>query len=244
MGRDKDCEVTVSFENDKTTFTRVGSFRQMTLTEKMADPQSAVVTESVPATTKAAADMSFAVPRPQTSAEMFERQGSFRGFPTLNESVSPFKRTLSVRVNDLPSNVLRRQRPNTANAPTIPENEILNTDDLHKERENAKNGCVTSQESANTDSSFSSSSTCPAKLSNYQSNNNIGNGISNLANGVEDDSPIEAFDPFNANWASRLAKEEPAKLPVTNQVSFFATNHNNAAAKNPFAQDVIAKTFE
>ena len=45
-------QVTVSFENDKTTFTRMGSFRQMTLTEKMADPQSAVVTETVPVTPK------------------------------------------------------------------------------------------------------------------------------------------------------------------------------------------------
>ena len=61
-----------------------------------------------------------------------------------------------------------------------------------------------------------------------------------MANGVEDDSPIEAFDPFNANWASRMAKEEPAKIPVTNTVSLFSTN----GAKNPFAQDVIAKTFE
>ena len=46
-------QVTVSFENDKTTFTRMGSFRQMTLTEKMADPQAAVVPETVPATSKA-----------------------------------------------------------------------------------------------------------------------------------------------------------------------------------------------
>ena len=79
--------------------------------------------------------------------------------------------------------------------------------------------------------------------------------MANLANGVEEDSPIEAFDPFNANWASRLAKEEPAKIPVTNHVSLFAANRNNAvitnaavnanaASKNPFAQDVIAKTFE
>jgi len=218
----------------------------MTLTEKMADPQSAVVTESVPVTNKTPTELPFAVPRPQTSAEMFERQGSFRVFPSLNETVSPFKRQMSLRVNDLPSNVQRRQRSNTANAPTIPENEILNTDDFNTTRENVNNGMVASEDSANTGSGLSTSSTCPAKLSNFQSNNNIGNGTANLANGVEDDSPIEAFDPFNANWASRLAKDEPAKLPVTNQVSLFSTNHNNAAAtkNNPFAQDVIAKTFE
>merc|ERR1711872_1061183 len=95
-------------------------------------------------------------------------------------------------------------------------------------------------------------------LSIPQSNNNVGNGITNLANGT-DDSPIEAFDPFNANWAARLAKDglakedltkdglakdvlakEPAKIQVTNH-ALLTTNYN---AKNPFAQDVIAKTFE
>ena len=66
--------------------------------------------KSHPMSIPSAAELPFAVPRPQTSAEMFERQGSFRVFPTLNETVSPFKRQMSLRVNDLPSNVQRRQR--------------------------------------------------------------------------------------------------------------------------------------
>ena len=37
---------------------------------------------------------------------MLERQGSFRGFNQLNQA-SPFKRQLSLRVNDLPSNLER-----------------------------------------------------------------------------------------------------------------------------------------
>jgi len=227
----------------------MGSFRQMTLTEKMADPQAAVVPETVPVTTKAAPELPFAVPRPQTSAEMFARQGSFRAFPTLNETVSPFKRQLSLRINDLPSNVQRRQRSNTANALTIPENEILNTDDINQESETVNKGLTT--ESANAGFSLSSSVTCPTKLSNYQSNNNIGNGnaanvdegkkgITNTAND-EEDSPIESFDPFNAHWAARLAKEESAKTPLSSNQTLTVAGRNST---NPFAQDVTAITFE
>lgn len=49
-----------------------------------------------------------AVSRPHATVQMLERQGSFRGFQKLSES-SPFKRQLSLRVNELPS-TLERQR--------------------------------------------------------------------------------------------------------------------------------------
>lgn len=43
--RDKDVvqTVTVTYSNDKTSFTRMGSFRQTTLTDKIVDPQSAII---------------------------------------------------------------------------------------------------------------------------------------------------------------------------------------------------------
>ena len=50
----------------------------------------------------------YAVQRPHASADMLERQGSFRGFTRLAES-SPFKRNISLRLNELPS-TLERQR--------------------------------------------------------------------------------------------------------------------------------------
>lgn len=48
----------------------------------------------------------FAIERPHATPSMLERQGSFRGFTQLNQA-SPFKRQLSLRVNDLPSNLER-----------------------------------------------------------------------------------------------------------------------------------------
>lgn len=53
-------------------------------------------------------DNPFALQRPHASADFVERQGSFRNFPRLAES-SPFKRNVSLRVNELPS-TLERQR--------------------------------------------------------------------------------------------------------------------------------------
>ena len=50
----------------------------------------------------------YAVQRPHASVDMLERQGSFRGFTRLADS-SPFKRNISLRLNELPS-TLERQR--------------------------------------------------------------------------------------------------------------------------------------
>ena len=44
--RDKESgasNVTVTFSQDRTCFTRMGSFRQTTLTERITDPQSAIL---------------------------------------------------------------------------------------------------------------------------------------------------------------------------------------------------------
>jgi len=46
QAREKE-KVTVTFSENGTSFTRMGSFRQTTLTERLADPQSAIVAGSV-----------------------------------------------------------------------------------------------------------------------------------------------------------------------------------------------------
>lgn len=112
--RDKDSSqtVTVTYSQDKTSFTRMGSFRQTTLTDKIVDPQSAIIAEPVPVKS---VDNPFAVQRPKATSDMLIRQGSFRGFDKLQES-SPFKRTTSLRLNDLPS-TLQRQNAVTDTSP-------------------------------------------------------------------------------------------------------------------------------
>ena len=62
-------------------------------------------TEPVPVRT---VDNPHALQRPHATQNMLVRQGSFRGFSKLQETTSPFKRTLSLRLNDLPSTLQRQ----------------------------------------------------------------------------------------------------------------------------------------
>ncbi|ELU10629.1 hypothetical protein CAPTEDRAFT_228321 [Capitella teleta] len=98
--------VSVAFNDKGTSFTRTGSFRQATLTERLEDPQSAIVAEPVP---QKQIFNPYAVQRPHAKDAMLERQGSFRGFTKLAES-SPFKRQLSLRLNELPSTLDRQKQ--------------------------------------------------------------------------------------------------------------------------------------
>ncbi|KAK6640472.1 hypothetical protein RUM44_012166 [Polyplax serrata] len=117
--RDKECRVTMSFDAKNSTFTRSGSFRQTTLTDRLTDPQ-----EIKPGADTGVAVMidipgadpppikpvynPYAIERPHATPSMLQRQGSFRGFSQL-PGASPFKRQLSLRISELPS-TLERQR--------------------------------------------------------------------------------------------------------------------------------------
>lgn len=105
--RDKEVttSVTVTYSQDRTSFTRMGSFRQTSLTERITDPQSAIIAEPVPVKK---VDNPFAVQRPRATPNMLQRQGSFRGFENLQAESSPFKRSVSLRLNDLPSTLQRQ----------------------------------------------------------------------------------------------------------------------------------------
>lgn len=48
------------------------------------------------------------IPRRHAPLEQLVRQGSFRGFPALSQKNSPFKRQLSLRLNELPSTLQRK----------------------------------------------------------------------------------------------------------------------------------------
>lgn len=106
--RDKDFGVTMKFDPKDSTFTRSGSFRQPSLTERLADPQELKPADPVPPAPAHKAGNPYAIERPHATVSMLQRQGSFRGFSQLNQA-SPFKRQLSLRLGDLPSN-LERQR--------------------------------------------------------------------------------------------------------------------------------------
>uniref|UniRef100_A0A3Q3GBD8 Protein numb homolog n=1 Tax=Labrus bergylta TaxID=56723 RepID=A0A3Q3GBD8_9LABR len=149
--REKECGVTATFDANRTTFTREGSFRVTTATEAaereevMRQLQDAkkesdvtVAGNSATSVTNSSAHPSGGSPSPSSSpplsvgtlgpqaiprrhapADVIARQGSFRGFPVLSQKTSPFKRQLSLRMNELPSTMQRKSDFPSKN--TVPE---------------------------------------------------------------------------------------------------------------------------
>lgn len=109
--RDTECSVTMTFDSKNSIFTRNGSFRQTTLTDRLHNERGIDVGKKpaaaiVPPQPKP--HNPYAIERPHATPSMLERQGSFRGFNNLN-SQSPFKRQMSLRLSDLPSNAERQK---------------------------------------------------------------------------------------------------------------------------------------
>ncbi|XP_053577754.1 numb-like protein isoform X2 [Bombina bombina] len=71
------------------------------------ESQSPTMCASVPSE-KGEAGGQHAIPRRHAPLEQLVRQGSFRGFPALSQKNSPFKRQLSLRLNELPSTLQRK----------------------------------------------------------------------------------------------------------------------------------------
>lgn len=109
--RDKECGVTMTFDVKNSTFTRQGSFRQTTMTERLQMNERGVDTGFVAPQGPSSVSKPFnpfAIERPHATPSMLERQGSFRAFSTIGAQ-SPFKRQMSLRINDLPSNAERQK---------------------------------------------------------------------------------------------------------------------------------------
>uniref|UniRef100_A0A8D0G2Z2 Protein numb homolog n=1 Tax=Sphenodon punctatus TaxID=8508 RepID=A0A8D0G2Z2_SPHPU len=117
--REKECGVTATFDASRTTFTREGSFRVTTATEQaereeimrqIQDTKAETEVKTVASNTAPNKEMNnpHAIPRRHAPIEQLARQGSFRGFPALSQKMSPFKRQLSLRINELPSTVQRK----------------------------------------------------------------------------------------------------------------------------------------
>ncbi|XP_016340920.1 protein numb homolog isoform X2 [Sinocyclocheilus anshuiensis] len=141
--REKECGVTATFDANRTTFTREGSFRVTTATEQaereevmkqlqdakkdsegvlgsssvsvsnpvvtLAGPNGSSSSPPLPMATLAPQEANpHAIPRRHATVDAIARQGSFRGFPALSQKTSPFKRQMSLRMNELPSTVQRK----------------------------------------------------------------------------------------------------------------------------------------
>eukprot|EP00092_Neocalanus_flemingeri_P015156 GFUD01016373.1.p1 GENE.GFUD01016373.1~~GFUD01016373.1.p1 ORF type:complete len:616 (+),score=177.51 GFUD01016373.1:77-1924(+) len=104
----RECEgVTGSYNEEEGTFTRFGSFRQGTLTERLQNPQE--FKESATKVEVGVVENPFAIARPRPG----DLRASMRGLGEI-KGASPFKRGgqeySSLRVNELPSNISRKEK--------------------------------------------------------------------------------------------------------------------------------------
>lgn len=110
--RDTECGVTMTFDTKNSTFTRSGSFRTQTMTERLQNNERGIDIggglQAAIVTPQPKPHNPFAIDRPHATPmilERLERQGSFRAV----SNQSPFKRQMSLRINDLPSNAERQK---------------------------------------------------------------------------------------------------------------------------------------
>ena len=108
--RDK-ANVSVNYDSKEASFTRHGSFRPGTMTERLADPQALKIVDGEKSKPESSEANQFAVSRPKATELMYQRQASYRGLGNL-AGASPFKRAgagqLSLRLDQLPSTKERR----------------------------------------------------------------------------------------------------------------------------------------
>jgi len=100
--------VSVNYNDKEASFTRMGTFRTGTMTDRLTDPQALKPSESPKLSIASEKSEEGIAPleRPRPSDVMYQRQASFRGLAQLS-GVTPFKRggrgSTSLRLNDLPS---------------------------------------------------------------------------------------------------------------------------------------------
>ncbi|XP_040563337.1 protein numb isoform X3 [Lepeophtheirus salmonis] len=130
--RDKECNVSMSFDDKNSSFTRLGSFRQTTITDRLTDPQISKPAAHIPLASTVETNP-HAIARPHATDLMLQRQTSFRGFNQLAGS-SPFKRQLSLRINELPSTIERQRLsalpPNGEGSLTSNQSSVLSVHNL------------------------------------------------------------------------------------------------------------------
>ncbi|CAF0890865.1 unnamed protein product [Adineta ricciae] len=110
--RDRECSVTVEYSQNGTSFTRFGSFRTTSITERLIDPQSAIIAEPIPLSSNITLNSTNSLqkngvmerPRPKgNDSDAFIRSASLRLGELNQASLGAFKRQSSLRPSDLPS---------------------------------------------------------------------------------------------------------------------------------------------
>ena len=214
--------VTASYNEEEGTFTRFGSFRQGTITERLQNPQE--FKESVEKSEVGAVDNPFAIarPRPGDARASMRVLGDIRG-------ASPFKRGAadysSLRVNELPSNISRKEKSrvslileeNFENEETKNEiNELLlqmsQAKILEQKQEEDMKTSTSSQFSSNSPNMMSTSPAMSIPPT-FESSNSLFPAAAVVTSNDNDNALTKINSISNNNNVDNAVKEDPAKRP-------------------------------
>lgn len=200
----------MTFDQTNNTFTRTGSFRQQSITERI---EKAV---DVPA--KPQPVNPFAIERPHATPHMLERQGSFRGLSQLGNN-SPFKRQMSLRINELPSNAERLRAfrgPAGVNngKPVSPIPEISPGDSVTALCQQLSQGLSQLTHSGSDDFNFNSqTSVNQNNVSLTINTTNSSAGFSPNISGATPSRPSSVVTPISMNFSSQTATPLSSRSP-------------------------------
>lgn len=220
--RDKECGVTMTFDAKNSTFTRSGSFRQQGLTERLE--------RAVDVIPKAPPVNPFAIERPHATPSMLERQCSFRGLGTLGQN-SPFKRQMSLRVNDLPSNAERLNAYKSASSskPVSPIPEIQ-TDSVAALCQQLSQGLSQLTHSGSDDFNFNSQSSVnqnnlSQSIISTTTTNSINHSLTSTPTAIS-----STITPVTLNFSSTSTNQTISSLK---NISVNATDTNTSSLPKP-----------
>ncbi|CAL4097399.1 unnamed protein product, partial [Meganyctiphanes norvegica] len=216
--RDKECGVTMNFDPATSTFTRTGSFRQMTVTERLQDPQECKPIEPIPV--KPVVNP-HAVARPHATTHMLQKQGSFRGFSHLQQS-SPFKRQLSLKLSELPSNLERTRSMSLDNAAALNTNNNIQPPESPQPPPRAQRGRLASLPNAVNMTPIPESS---PMVENKNTDDAVSAMCAELSHGL---SLLSNFpDPFGTNSTSPTALPTAVTTTGTTTSATHITTNNS-----------------
>lgn len=207
----------MSFDMNNKTFTRTGSFRQQTMTERLANADTAVVAPNQNNNNKAANP--FAIERPHATPSMLERQGSFRGFTQIG-TASPFKRQMSLRINDLPSNAERQRAfldptsPHRTSVSPIPEVTATQPTDTVSQLCQELSQGLSLLTKNDADDFYLSKDTTQNLSTTVNSTSSIGPYLS-MSTGASPADPVVATNPLASVFAPTILSTQPTATTTT-----------------------------
>ncbi|CAF0893577.1 unnamed protein product [Adineta steineri] len=238
--RDRDCNVSVEYTPNGTSFTKFGSFRSTSIIERIMDPQSAIVAGPIPCSlsnininTSNQKNNLIERPRPKGSkSDAFVRSISMRSDDFKQTTIGAIKRQYSLGPSDLPSIQESKYKNSLKN--TIPEENEYYQSTTNELSKLSLFDSMNTNNHNNVSLPITKPSIIPISDESYRATTPVTNAFSsNLTALVQSNQPINPFSPYGYSMVAQA--QSPDK---NHQQSVINTPKRG---NNPFDDDLIRR---